>query len=340
MGAPRSRLEIRALDVDDDVALRGWWDCYHLAHAADREPAATRSWSDLKRFARESSSYERRELLVAVRRGRVVGAAYVALPLRDNTHLAEAEVCVMPAARRRGAGRRLAERIAEISRADGRTTLIGEAYMSADSDAPVAFARSLGMSPVHEEVHLVLDLPVEPEALADLRSGLPQDDGYEVFTWIGRCPDDLVEGFVRLRSQMSHDVPWGDLDLQAVTVDGERLRAEEDRLAGVFGRVVAVARLARTGDLVGYSQVDVDTTTLAALQDDTLVMPEHRGHRLGLRMKLATLALAQDRFSGSRMLHTWTAPDNGPMLRTNLELGYREVDRMFEMQARVDPGTP
>ena len=73
------------------------------------------------------------------------------------------------------------------------------------------------------------------------------------------------------------------------------------------------------------------------LQDDTLVMPAHRGHRLGTLLKLATLTIVQRDHPDRRTVHTWTEPGNAAMYRTNVEFGYVAVERMHEMQ-RKDGG--
>ncbi len=73
-----------------------------------------------------------------------------------------------------------------------------------------------------------------------------------------------------------------------------------------------------------------------AIQDDTLVMPGHRGHRLGTILKLTTLRIVLRDHSGRRSIHTWTDPENHAMYRTNTDFGFRPVERLHEMQ-RIDP---
>jgi GNAT superfamily N-acetyltransferase len=80
-----------------------------------------------------------------------------------------------------------------------------------------------------------------------------------------------------------------------------------------------------TGRLVGYSQVQVGAGAELGYQQDTLVLREHRGHGLGLRMKAAsTLAVLAEAPEVTR-IRTWNADDNAPMLAVNRALGY-EVD--------------
>ena len=76
----------------------------------------------------------------------------------------------------------------------------------------------------------------------------------------------------------------------------------------------------------------LDPTVDYALQDDTLVMPDHRGHRLGLRLKLASLAVIRRDFPERTTIHTWTAVDNAAMQRTNRLFGFEAVEQEHALQ--------
>ena len=145
-----------------------------------------------------------------------------------------------------------------------------------EDTGPLAFARAMGAESVHEEDRLLRDLPMDPDHLA------------------------------RLEVQASNqDVPTGELDYEAVVMTPERIRTGEERLARSYDICVAAARLA-DGGLGGYSLVHLPRGSDQALQDETLVMPEHRGHRLGLALKLATYAVIAAEHPERTTLHTWT----------------------------------
>ena len=86
--------------------------------------------------------------------------------------------------------------------------------------------------------------------------------------------------------------------------------------------------------LGGYSLVFLAHGSSQVLQDDTLVMPEHRGHRLGLALKLATYAVVAAEHPDRATMHTWTDPQNHAMYATNTAFGYRPVERMHEVQVK------
>ena len=70
-------------------------------------------------------------------------------------------------------------------------------------------------------------------------------------------------------------------------------------------------------------------------QSGTLVSPEHRGHALGLAVKLANHRQIRAMFPDCRVLITGNADVNAAMNKVNDALGYREVERCVEMQKAI-----
>ena len=69
-----------------------------------------------------------------------------------------------------------------------------------------------------------------------------------------------------------------------------------------------------------------------AYQWDTLVLADHRGHRLGQLVKAANLRALRAGLPQVRRVVTWNAESNAPMLRVNRALGFEPVGRMVEWQ--------
>ena len=327
-------MEIRDLAVDDDDQLREWWEVEQAAHRHDRAHPVLRTLDSLAFSLRNPSPHSRREPLAALVDGRIVGVADLTLLVGDNEHVAELEVSVHPGHRRRGVGRALLAEATRRRREQGRTGDFGEVCTPVDGPVSpaLAFARALGYDDAHGEHHLVLELPADPERVAALAAGAP--DGYDVVTWGNRCPDDLLDDYVTMRNRMNADVPLGDVDYVPPVMDRERVRLSEERLARTYDTVVAAARRREDGVLGGYSLTYLAHGSSVAFQDDTLVMPGHRGHRLGLALKLATLEIVRRDHPDRTAYHTWTDPENHAMYRTNERFGYRPVEVMREMQVR------
>jgi GNAT superfamily N-acetyltransferase len=328
-------VEIDLVDAADESTLRAFWEVGHAAQRHDREHALLGTWDALVTSVRNPNPYHRRDLWVARDGDRVVGCAELSAPLRDNTQIGFVEVDVLPDRRRRGVGRALLDVVARHCRDDGRTSICGEVFVPADGSASPAsaFAERLGFEVVHREDHLLLALPVADEALARL-SAKTDGTAYEVLTWQGRCPDEHVAAFCEMRTRMENDVPTGEIDLVPVVIDEERLRTSEERLSRTYLGITAAARRVDDGAFAGYSEVYLAHGTDYAQQLDTLVMPEHRGHRLGTLLKLATLAIVQREHPDRTAIHTDTAVDNQAMQATNRDFGYRPVERLHEVQRR------
>lgn len=57
---------------------------------------------------------------------------------------------------------------------------------------------------------------------------------------------------------------------------------------------------------------------------------------IGIAIKAANLQRFQATFPGNRLVHSWNAEENGPMVRINDALGFRPVEHLAEMQrARI-----
>lgn len=149
------------------------------------------------------------------------------------------------------------------------------------------------------------------------------------------CPEEYAADYCRLLSQMSQDVPIGEIDWEPVVYDEARLRALEEQRARAYTQIVCAARRLSDGVFGGYSVVVLDPTLDHVYQDDTLVMPDHRGHHLGLRMKLENLVTLQRDHPDRTSIHTWTAVENAAMQSTNRTFGFVPVERAHEMQQTV-----
>ena len=74
----------------------------------------------------------------------------------------------------------------------------------------------------------------------------------------------------------------------------------------------------------GFRAACVDRPVLA-LQDETLVVREHRGHRLGMRLKLANLEQLTAVAPEVTTVYSWTHSGNDRMNWVNAQLGFQEA---------------
>lgn len=308
---------IDLIDPLNPAGLLRWNSVLREGYAAGRRHAWSRS--DEATLAQFLNPHPTRlsTLLLAEVDGVPAGAAEVHV---DPGEPADVEIAVLEPFRRRGVGRVLRDTVRDALR--GSTTLLRtETY----SEAGVAFARSAGMTIGIRESRQVVELPVSAGTLAAL-SGRSSD--VDVLSWTGRCPDDAVEGWARLRARMSDDVPMGDLTRTPVAADIAAVRRNEQRMHDQ-GYILVRSMARADGTEVGYTEILLSRSDPAIVhQDDTFVEQRVRGRGIGRALKVANLRLLQSlpESADSRLLQTYTAMTNEPMLALNRSVGFEEAD--------------
>ncbi len=289
----------------------------------------------------------------------VLGTALLTLPRQGNEHLAYVELRVRPGARRRGVGTALVRAAEDEVRAAGRTTVIAHSEHGGEPrpDDPdvlepptgsgrlsrrepaVGFAAHHGYRLEQTERYSRLDLPVDPGLLDRLATDAAEKAaGYRLVAWQDRAPDEHVDDYAYLATRMSTDVPTADLDIEEDPWDAERIRVAEQETADRGHRTVVVAaQHVATGRLVGYTEVELpEDKPHVVFQEDTLVLREHRGRRLGMLMKVEALRRLRAVRPAATAVHTWNAEENAHMLGINVALGYRPAGVTAMWQKRLD----
>lgn len=187
------------------------------------------------------------------------------------------------------------------------------------------FARAAGYELALAEERRELRLPADPLRLDALEAAArAQAEGYGIVTWRGPCPAEWEEGRVEAARSMSTDVPSGEREVEPENWDVARLRQFERVVAAMDRATLAAAAIAPDGTLVGFTEIAIpQAAPVVAYQFDTIVMPAHRGHRLGILLKLTNLRALQERSPATRRVITTNAASNGPMVRVNEQLGFR-----------------
>ena len=267
--------------------------------------------------------------------GRIRGWYTLALPSRENTYVAYLEPLVEPAGRRQGAGTGLVRHAAGQAHGCGRNLLTTEARQGSAGEA---FCQALGGQPGISEATRVLRPDTIPAGkLAQLRGQAEAATaGYSLLCWDGQVPERYLGQLARL-SQAMNDAPR-DAGEDGQHWDVARVRQDMNRVAAQGLRFYTVAaRWDRTGELAGITQLGVDPLRPdCGFQEMTVVAQRHRGHRLGLLIKVAMLDLLARHEPLLERVFTGNADSNRHMLAINDELGFVVLDHWRRFQLAVD----
>ncbi|HWH27289.1 MAG TPA: GNAT family N-acetyltransferase [Pseudolysinimonas sp.] len=157
-------------------------------------------------------------------------------------------------------------------------------------------------------------------ALAETAAG----PDYRVHTWRGLSPHNWLDDLGILRTRMSTDAPTAGLEEPEDVWDAARI-ADTERREALTTRVTltAVVEYLPSGRLAGGTWLTVPADLSRAVsQDDTLVLREHRGRRLGMLLKVANLLWLTEIAPGHPSVITWNAEENRPMLSVNEAIGF------------------
>lgn len=333
-------------DLSDALVLETWGN---LDRARPRS-ARLEAWRD--------DDYAQLRLFFVRLDGRMVATSWVRLPQQENLEDAMVRVNVLDEFSGRGIGQALLRHAEAFATSHGRSTLqsftehvagfepdgagilkpgTGTGGIPSGSRA-VKFATAAGYTLEQVTRFSALDMPPS-EAVLD---ALERDaysiagDRYELLAWTDSCPDEYVDQLAVLMSRMSTDTPAGALHYDPEVWDAKRVRHVEDEWKQTGQEsLVAAARHRASGELAAYSVLQYSASKpWLAEQDDTLVAKPHRGHRLGMLVKVLNLRRMMEAHPSVERILTFNAAENRHMLAINIALGFRPAGYDGEWQRR------
>jgi GNAT superfamily N-acetyltransferase len=275
--------------------------------------------------------------------GEIVAHALLRWSAEPGTRIAWMFGEVLPEARQRGVGTALFDHVEGIVRVLRRPVIQSFAWLVASDygdrlpsptgfgslpldDPGVRFMRRRGWDLGQIQRMSLLRLPLPPGRLdaMDLEAERFAGDGYEMVAWVGPTSERWLDGLAVLFSSQEADAPRGRMVNEPEEWDADRVRAEEARTER-SGRIAMTAAAVHrpTGTLAGFTRLSISPDrTQPARQHSTVVLREHRGHRLGLAIKLANLRQLAQVSPGTTTIVAGNAEDNRPMLNVNETIGF------------------
>jgi len=331
-------MDIALLDSTDAAAVDAWFQLFVDSQGVDPYDPPPSRRALVGGLGSPWPGY-RSEWWVAREGGTTLGAAQLDLPLLDNTENAIVDVVVGPSHRRRGVGRALLEHLVQRTKAEGRMRIITEVREplpgTGEQWAPAPFNEAMGLTRALQEIRRRLDLQAPGPDLAELaRQADAASPGYRLVQWNDHTPDGFLDDVAYLEGRMSVDPPLGELRWEPEAYDAQRIRGTEAAVRVRGRRVYNTGAVhEESGRVVGYTQYGVDADVSEhAWQWATIVAPEHRGHRLGLCLKLANLAFVRDGEPALRTVDTWNADENAHMIAVNELMGFVPIELGSEWQ--------
>lgn len=317
--------ELRVVELTGvaQTSLRDGFDLRRTVQQHDLPGDMPHSWKSFA--ARPEWPYPGSQAPMRVFYDGLQAVAWCGLSLQqdDNLDVAQVELDVHPDHRGRGIGQKVLQQLTRELRSAGRTRFLFEVAMGGPGER---FLRAAGAILVVADTvrRLVISNVDAADHDAMLDEARLASSDYDLVTWIGATPEHLLEDTAVLHARMSTDQPLDDLSWEPEAYDAARVVARDRMMAAHGMRVYAAAVQERaSGTVVGF-------TTLVIYSDvpgfgdqwETIVLPEHRGHRLGALLKVANLRQAVKHEPGLEAVHTWNADSNAPMLAVNLAMGF------------------
>lgn len=287
-----------------------------------------------------ADEYTKRHFLLIEVDGVIVGRAGVDLPLEGDSHVAFWIVELIQDVWGQGYGSAAYEVVEQIARDAGRTSLQSWAEHPASDEPRIKPPTGFGYVPKDHIARFYLRHgysleQVERKSLFDLQGDLSAvhriggearvaASDYEVVQWMLPTPEEFVAGYCLMKERMVTDAPSADMEFDEEAWDEARLRTMESRiLDGNRTQLVTAARHRVSGELCAFNELNIPLDhTLTTSQNDTLVLSDHRGHRLGALVKTAGILRLRELAPESPRIITWNAEENRPMLSINEELGF------------------
>lgn len=284
--------------------------------------------------------FQPHRLLLARVDGVIVGRGIVETGVGDDADTSWVNVDVLPDYRGRGIGTALAEGVEALAREFGSRKAIS--YIAVPDATGERLPSPTGVGSIPADDFCVRFLLARGYRLEQIERGsrvaLPVADlkarlaaalattgaDYRLHHWVDATPEAWREDIAVLGNRMSTDAPSAGLEEPEEEWTVERVIAADERnLASPRTRLVTVVEHVPSGRLVGFTVFSVPPQTHRSVsQYATLVLREHRGHGLGMLLKVANLDHLARVAPGHPSITTFNAEENRHMLSINEALGF------------------
>ncbi|KAA9149934.1 GNAT family N-acetyltransferase [Microbacterium lushaniae] len=364
MSTPPAGLELRPLHFPASIDADDAGDFVEMVRVRNLISTETAGHDDFHLAPHEllpayaPGPHELRMVWVVVLDGEIVGRAGVDVPLEEGSRVAYWLVELRRSVWGRGIGSAAYDLVERTARAHRRSVLQSWATHAATDETRLPSPTGFGSVPrdhvarwylrhghTLEQVERISALDLTDPGLPDhldrlLQAAAVAAAGYRVVQWELPTPPEFVDGYAWMKSRMVTDAPAAGLEYDEEAWDADRLRRHE-RIYLDAGRplLVTAAQHIDSGEIVAFNELVVaGDRTQATHQEDTLVLSEHRGHRLGMLVKCAGLRAWRSVAPRSPRVVTVNAEENRPMLDINEAIGFAPIAYEGGWKKVLSPG--
>jgi GNAT superfamily N-acetyltransferase len=258
-----------------------------------------------------------------------VGVLAIEMPKHDNLQMMWVEITVHPDHRRQGHGTAIMNEVLRQAHEVGRSIIW--AGTAEDDLGAQSFVEGFGFRYASHDARRRQRLAEVDYAEIDrlYTRALQAASDYRIERLAPPVSDDVLAELVEVTAAIN-DAPMGELTYEDGVFDTARLHDIEtarQKRGDILYRVVARHR--DTGDVGGHTQVVVNPLEPAwGHVGDTAVGRAHRGHRLGLLLKIDMMRWLAEEQPQLEVIETWNNVDNSFMINVNEAIGYR-LSRVF-----------
>jgi GNAT superfamily N-acetyltransferase len=322
-------IEVSAATVDDVADLTAVSQAVALADPTDRPEVPPYTADEVRalQFGFPPDRPCRSWLARDAATGAAIGWVLIREPMAANRTHVEVRVEVRPERRRQGVAAELL-RVVLAAADPSRTTVSAHADVAA-----LAWCESLGLP--SRQVVRESRLDLEECDLDLVRSWLAPPvavgAGYRIVSWRGPTPDEHLPAACTAIASMA-DAPLDDVEFEQPVLTPALVRATEAAVGARLDQLCSLA-LAPDGSAAGFTELGVTwNRPVLGDQGDTVVVAEHRGHRLGRWLKAVNLLAAMAVHPELRFVNTYNAESNPWMLSINEDMGFRPFREIHTVQ--------
>lgn len=326
-------LTIRELDRASDDELTRAHEIVKAAMSHERPHASSPSATERLIEWRNDDPGERHDLLGAFDGDRLVGVSNVYFALTDNLSMAWGYPFVAPADRRQGVGSALMDHALASSREMGRSEFLTDIDIppgDVENHPHYLFLRKNGFSYSYTEIIRRVMLPIDDALLTRYADAASEQHGsaYTLETSVGGVAQHRRESLCAAMNRLAVDAPTGDIDFEEETIDPARyqhwldVEAMQDKV-----RITTLAIHEPSQVVAAYTDLMLPNGSPTHVhQWGTLVRSDHRGHRLGMAVKVANIRHLQEHYPERQHITTGNADTNRWMVQINEDLGFQILE--------------